>query len=67
MTPDELAERFPTLSLEEIDATLLHSVRNYAEIDPYLTANIEHTHQLWLEQQANSRSGMVRLRKIQAK
>lgn len=66
MTPDELVERFPTLSLEEIYATLLYYVRNQAEIDRYLTANLEHAHQLWLEQQANPTPGMLRLRKIRA-
>lgn len=66
MTPDELAGRFPTLTLEEIYATLLYYVRNKTEIDRYLAANLEHTHQLWLEQQANPTPSMLRLRKIRA-
>ncbi|MEZ4864402.1 MAG: DUF433 domain-containing protein [Caldilineaceae bacterium] len=66
MTPDELAERFPTLTLEEIYATLLYYVRNKAEIDRYLTANLEYAHQCWLEQQAHPTPDMVRLRKIRA-
>lgn len=37
MTPDEQAVRFPTLTLEEIYATLLYYVRNKADIDRYLT------------------------------
>lgn len=66
MTPEQLAERFPTLSLEKIYATLLYYVRNKAELDRYLTANLEHAHQLWLEQQANPTPDMLRLRKLLA-
>ena len=66
MTPEKLAERFPTLNLEKIYATLLYYARNQAEVDKYLAANLERTNQLWLAQQANPTPGMLRLRQIRA-
>lgn len=66
MTPDELVTRFPTLTQEEIYATLLYYVRNKAAIDHYLSENLEHSRRMWLEQQANPTSGMRQLRKIRA-
>ena len=66
MSAAELAERFPTLTLEQIYATLLYYVRNQAEVDKYLAANLEQTNQLWQEQQANPTPDMLRLRQIRA-
>lgn len=66
MTPDELTARFPTLTLEEIYATLLYYVRNKAAMDRYLAENLEHSRQMWRQQQANPTPAMRRLQKIRA-
>lgn len=66
MTPDELAVRFPTLTLEEIYATLLYYVRNKAALDHYLAEHLEYSRQMWLAQQANPTPGMRRLQRMRA-
>lgn len=66
MTPDELAVRFPTLTLEEIYATLLYYVRNKADIDRYLTERLAHEAHMRAEQEKNPTPVMLRLRKLRA-
>jgi len=41
-TPEEIADLFPSLSLEQILATLLYYQRNKVQVDAYLAAWIEH-------------------------
>ena len=64
MTPDELALRFPTLTLEEIYATLLYYVRNKTAMDQYLAEWLAHSRAQWLAQQANPTPAMKRLRAL---
>jgi uncharacterized protein (DUF433 family) len=66
MSPDELAQRFPTLSLEEIYATLLYYLRNKAAMDQYLAAWLEHGRRMWQAQAQNPTPDMLRLRKLRA-
>lgn len=65
-TPDEIAETFPSLSLEEILATLLYYQQNKAKVDEYLTAWIEHGERMRAEQARNPTPAMLRLRQIKA-
>jgi uncharacterized protein (DUF433 family) len=37
MSPEEIATRYPVLSLEQVYATITHYLANQAEIDRYLT------------------------------
>jgi uncharacterized protein (DUF433 family) len=64
MTPDELAVRFPTLTLEEIYATLLYYVRNKAAMDQYLADWLEHGRRMWQAPAENLTPVMVRLRQL---
>lgn len=66
MSPDELADRFPTLTMEQILATLLYYHQHKAELDQYLADWLEYSHRMWREQQANPTPDMIRLRKLKA-
>lgn len=65
--PAELAQRFPTLTLEQIYATLLYYQQNHAAMDRYLADWIEHGHRRWLEQSENPTPAMIRLQTIRTK
>jgi uncharacterized protein (DUF433 family) len=66
LTPEELAQRFPTLSLEHIYATLLYYVRNKAVMDQYLANWLDHSQQMWQAQAQNPTPTMLRLRQLRA-
>jgi uncharacterized protein (DUF433 family) len=66
MTPQELAERFPSLNLEKIYAVLLYYYRNREEMDRYLTERLEHEERMRAEQEKHPTPLMIRLRKLRA-
>lgn len=65
-TPDEIADNFPSLSLEQILATLLYHQRNRGQVDAYLAAWIAHGERMRTEQARNPTPSMLRLRQIKA-
>ena len=65
-TPDELHRRFPTLSLEQIYATLTYYHRNKEKIDAYLTDWIEFGERMRAEQERNPDPLMLKLRRLRA-
>ena len=66
MTPEEIAARFPTLTLDQVYATILYYLRNKERLDAYLTAWIEHGQRMYAEQAANPPPVVQRLRRIRA-
>jgi uncharacterized protein (DUF433 family) len=66
MTPDELAVRFHTLTLEKIYAVLLYYQRNRPAIDRYLADWIEEGHKRWEEQSQNPTKDMLKVRRYRA-
>ncbi|MGI8550099.1 MAG: DUF433 domain-containing protein [Dehalococcoidia bacterium] len=60
--PEEIQTSFPTLSLEEVYATILYYLRNREQIDAYLQAGIEHEQRMIAEQERNPPPGLVKLR-----
>ena len=66
LSPEELALRFPTLSLEQIYATLLYYVRNKTTLDQYLTNWLDHSQRMWQAQAQNPTPAMLRLRQLRA-
>ena len=44
-TPEQIAAQFPTLSLEEVYATILYYLHNRAAVSAYLAAWLEHGEQ----------------------
>jgi uncharacterized protein (DUF433 family) len=65
-SPEEMRERFPTLSLEQIYATILYYLHNKKEIDQYLVNWLEHGERMRQEQERNPPPVILRLRKIKA-
>lgn len=65
-TPEEIAAQFPTLTLEQVYATILYYLRNKDRIDEYLTAWIEHGRRMRAAQEANPTPAMLRLRRVRA-
>nr|VFJ62741.1 MAG: Protein of unknown function (DUF433) [Candidatus Kentron sp. FW] len=61
-TPEEMVARFPTLSLEQIYATILYYLHNKARIHDYMTQWIEHGECAYEEQMRNPTPAMIRLR-----
>lgn len=65
-TPEEIADRFPTLNLEQIYATILYYLRNKERIHDYMVQWIEHEDRMYADQAENSTPSMNRLRNIKA-
>ena len=65
-TPEEIADIFPSLSLEQILATLLYYQRNKVQVYAYLAAWIEFGERMRAEQARNPTPAMLRLRQIKA-
>ncbi len=63
-SPDELQRRFPTLTLEQIYATLTYYHRNQEKIDAYLTDWIEFGNRMRAEQERNPDPVILRLRRL---
>lgn len=65
-TAEEIALRFPTLSLEQIYATILYYLEHREQIDAYLTEWLEHEDRMSAEQARQPTPAMIRLRQIKA-
>jgi uncharacterized protein (DUF433 family) len=63
-TPEEIVERFPTLSLEQIYATILYYLSNKEQIHTYMTTWIEHGRRMREEQERNPTPLMLKLRRL---
>lgn len=66
LTPAELAERFPTLSAEQIYAVILHYLNNQERMAIYLEQWLEHGRRMREEQMRNPTPVMLKLRRIRA-
>ena len=65
-TPQEIAERFPTLTIEQIYATLLYYHQNKERIDRYIADWLEFGRQAREEQARHPTPIMLKLRRIRA-
>lgn len=63
-TPEEIADTYPCLTLEQVYATILYYLHNQKAISKYLAGWLEWNHRQWKEQQANPTPTMLRLRKL---
>ena len=66
MTPEQLAQRFPTLTLAEIHACILYYLQHKERIDKYLEDYLEYSQRAWEEQQRNPLPITLRLRALAA-
>jgi uncharacterized protein (DUF433 family) len=65
-TPDEIGAQFPTLSLEEIYATVTYYLHNRAEVDAYLARLAAWREERYREWAANPPPVVQRLRALKA-
>ena len=65
LSPTEIQAQFPTLSLEQIYATILYYLHNRQAVDAYLAAWIELGEQMLAEQRRNPSPAVARLMTIQ--
>ena len=65
-TPEEIVENYPTLTLEEVYATILYYLQNPIKIGGYLADNLQFSQILREEYEKNPPPGVVRLRQLKA-
>jgi hypothetical protein len=65
-TPESMLQHFPTLTLEQIYATLLYYLRNREKIDAYITDWLEWGQRMREEQDRNPPPFVTRLRALRA-
>lgn len=61
-TPEAIAARFPTLTLEQVYATILYYLHNHTAIDTYLADWLAFSHQARAQQEQNPPPIVVKLR-----
>src|SRR5579872_6815350 len=66
-TAEQIAERYPTLSLEHVYATILYYLHNKEQVDRYLEDYLEDSRRRQEEQDRNPSSTILRMRKLMAK
>jgi len=65
-SPEEIAERFPSLTLEQVFATILYYLRNKDAVSTYLAEWLEHGRRAREEQQRNPPPFAEKLRQLKA-
>ena len=65
--PEVIARRFPTLSIEQIYATILYYLRNREAVDAYLADWLEYGRKAREEQRRNPPPVIVRLQSLKLK
>ncbi len=65
--PEEIRDTYPTLSLEQVYATITYYLHNKEAIDNYIAEWIKHGDRMWAEQNRNPHPTTLRLRRIKAK
>ena len=63
-TPEEIAERFPSLTLEQVYATILYYLHNREQMERYLAQWLDHGRKMREAQARNPTPIMLKLRKI---
>ncbi|MBS1253701.1 MAG: hypothetical protein MAG451_02754 [Anaerolineales bacterium] len=65
-TPEEIANTYPSLSLEQVYATILYYLHDKEAVRDYMTEWIEHGRRMRAEQERNPTPAMLKLRRIKA-
>lgn len=66
MSPEEIAVRYPTLTLEQVYATITFYLHNQREIEQYLERWRRYAEQSWQQQQQNPSPAIQRLRALKS-
>ncbi len=64
MSPEEIAVRYPTLTLEQVYATITYYLHNQREIEQYLNRWRNYAEQAWQQQQQHPSSAIQRLQAL---
>lgn len=67
LSPEEIAPKFRTVTLEQVYATILYYLHNKEAVGKYVADWLEWSHQQWKAQQMNPDPAIVRLRERIAK
>ena len=65
-TPEEIAQTYPSLTLEQVYATVLYYLHNKEAVSKYIADWLEHGRKAQEEQRRNPPPGVARLIKIKA-
>lgn len=65
-TPEEIVRSYPSLTLEQVYATILYYHRHKEAVSKYIADWLEYSRLAWEEQERNPPPALVRLRKIKA-
>lgn len=65
-TPEEIVESYPSLTLEQVYATILYYLHNKEAVSAYLTNWLEWSHQAREEQRRNPSPAVAKLMKLMA-
>ncbi len=65
-TPETIAATYPSLTLEQVYATITYYLHNKDEVTAYLVNWLEHEDRMWEEQNRNPGPDILRLRRIMA-
>ncbi|MBW4645800.1 MAG: DUF433 domain-containing protein [Goleter apudmare HA4340-LM2] len=63
-TPEEIAEQFHTVTLEQVYATILYYLHHRSEVDAYLEDWLEFSRTMREEQERNPSPARLRFRKM---
>ena len=64
--PEAIARRYPSVTLEQVYATITSYLHNKDAVDAYLTEWLEHGQRMRREQERNPTPAILRLRRIKA-
>lgn len=67
MSPEEIAVRYPTLTLEQVYATITFYLHNQREIDQYLERWRRYAEDAWQQQQQHPSPAIQRLKAFKEK
>ena len=65
-TPEEIAQSYPSVTLEQVYATILYYLHNKEVVSKYVADWLEWGHQQWKAQELNPPPAAARLRKLRA-
>ncbi|MDQ2100149.1 MAG: DUF433 domain-containing protein [Tychonema bourrellyi B0820] len=65
-TPEQIAQIYPSLNLEQVYATILYYLHNKEAVSNYIADWLEWSHQQLKAQELNPSPSAIRLRKLRA-
>ena len=65
-TPEQIAQTYPSLKLEQVYATILYYLHNKEAVSNYIADWLEWSHQQLKAQELNPSPSAIRLRKLRA-